>query len=523
MKLLIVDDEMLTRKGIISSIDWAALNIDEVLQADDGMNALTIAKKEQPDIILCDIRMPRMTGIELAEKVEELLPNTSIIFMSGYSDKEYLKAAIKLKAINYIEKPLNPNEIREAILEAKERVSAKALAAETATRYSSEVSTKLALLFTKPHSGEEEAIQELISRLNFPIQATASFTTYLLRIDGDDILPHQLDHVRVNFETLLTHYNLKYLYTSLHSYHHVFFVINQSPLGQTIQYELGRYLSKLFSAFCSFSISYSQSSKGLGSAYESYSNCVIMLQQGFFFPNNTLIHEDVIQSASDAQVKKSAFTISIADFTNNLTAQNLEGCHQFLEQIKSYYDCNTLVLKPQVKDLYYRLLTSLHDARTKQKLNESAPFALANHSIMEQLDSCFSFEKLHNLLLSETEEYFEALSNHTPEDATIFLIKNYIAQNYHNELLSIKEISEHANLSVSYMCTYFKSQTGQTLNQYLTEYRMERAKQLLEDVRIHISDISDQVGYSNGNYFGKTFKKYSGLSPSQYREKTERW
>ena len=118
-----------------------------------------------------------------------------------------------------------------------------------------------------------------------------------------------------------------------------------------------------------------------------------------------------------------------------------------------------------------------------------------------------------------TRQLFRRLDSYVPEDNTIFMIKDYIAKNYSNDLLSIKEISEHVKLSASYVCTYFKSQTGQTLNQYLTEYRMERAMRLLEDARNQIADISAKVGYSNGNYFSKSFKKFTGLSPSKYREK----
>lgn len=105
------------------------------------------------------------------------------------------------------------------------------------------------------------------------------------------------------------------------------------------------------------------------------------------------------------------------------------------------------------------------------------------------------------------------------EHPTIFLIREYISRNYMNETLSVKNISEHVFLSASYVCTFFKNETGQTLNQYLTEYRMERAKQLLADPRYKITDISSRVGYSDGNYFGKSFKKYTGFTPSEYREK----
>ena len=107
MKLLIVDDEELTRTGVISSIDWQSIGIREVLQADDGINGIEVARVHRPDIVLCDVRMPRLDGIAMLEQLEEILPDIVPVFMSGYSDKEYLKAAIKLKAVNYIEKPLN--------------------------------------------------------------------------------------------------------------------------------------------------------------------------------------------------------------------------------------------------------------------------------------------------------------------------------------------------------------------------------------------------------------------------------
>ena len=108
MKLLIVDDEELTRTGVISSIDWQSIGIREVLQADDGINGIEVARVHRPDIVLCDVRMPRLDGIAMLEQLEEILPDIVPVFMSGYSDKEYLKAAIKLKAVNYIEKPLKP-------------------------------------------------------------------------------------------------------------------------------------------------------------------------------------------------------------------------------------------------------------------------------------------------------------------------------------------------------------------------------------------------------------------------------
>lgn len=115
IRLLIADDEFFVRNGLVRNIKWKELGVDLVEEADDGVNAYEKALEMKPDIIVTDVRMPRMDGIELGFKLREALPDCKIIFMSAYSDKEYLKSAISLKAISYVEKPINPAEISKAI------------------------------------------------------------------------------------------------------------------------------------------------------------------------------------------------------------------------------------------------------------------------------------------------------------------------------------------------------------------------------------------------------------------------
>ena len=112
MKLLLVDDEPYTREGILSIIAFDKLGIDEVFSAEDGLSGLAMAKEYQPDIILTDVRMPHLDGISMSYQIREFLPGCCIIFMSGFAEKDYLKSAIKLSAINYIEKPFRPKNSR---------------------------------------------------------------------------------------------------------------------------------------------------------------------------------------------------------------------------------------------------------------------------------------------------------------------------------------------------------------------------------------------------------------------------
>ena len=105
--MLIVDDEAATRDGLRSAIDFERLGISTVLEASNGYEGIHIASTSSPNIILSDVRMPRMDGIKMLERVRSFLPGCVFIFMSGYSDKEYLKAAIRLRAVSYVDKPLS--------------------------------------------------------------------------------------------------------------------------------------------------------------------------------------------------------------------------------------------------------------------------------------------------------------------------------------------------------------------------------------------------------------------------------
>lgn len=155
MKLLIVDDEKLTREGIRDSLGLESLGISQVLLEDDGIHGLKTALEERPDIVLTDVRMPRMNGVQMAERILKELPGTSIIFMSAYSDKEYLKAAIKLKALGYVEKPLDMEELASAVKEAVDSSRNEKISQAAARLQEKEQLGHLSLLLSQP---EEESL-----------------------------------------------------------------------------------------------------------------------------------------------------------------------------------------------------------------------------------------------------------------------------------------------------------------------------------------------------------------------------
>lgn len=134
IRLIVVDDEKKTREGLEKHLPWRRLGIDEILTAKSGTDALELARTHPPDILLCDVRMPRMDGIELATIIRHRYPACKLIFLSGFADKEYLKSAISLRALRYIEKPVDMEEVCSSITEAVTLLQQEAASRNEAAR-----------------------------------------------------------------------------------------------------------------------------------------------------------------------------------------------------------------------------------------------------------------------------------------------------------------------------------------------------------------------------------------------------
>lgn len=513
MKVLIIDDEKLTREGIISTVNWDMLGIHEILEADDGINAIALAKLHKPNIILSDIRMPRMNGIEMYKEIYALYPKTSIIFMSGYSDKEYLKAAITLKAISYVEKPIDTKEIELAIKNAVDIQNTNLknqISLHSMNKYN-QSKLGLKLIYSSSEVDHQVHTQELNS-LGYQIKPTTEFTTLIITLKTNlSILPDQfLNELYATIETTILNYSYEYILSIKNDQFIILHLFRNDRTKEkkliTICNTLSNYLKRYYGHY----IAVGKTVIGIKHVFESYNIAVSLLQSSFFYDYNSII-------TSSSNTMPSFISQSyIVKFTEVVINKNYEGTLITSKELYQLLKNNQHILPNYAKDIYYRLFTILFKTAASFHI---IPFQDENSStILDFISKDNNLTELHNMLLSKIEQFFNSLLNKSKDNATIYAIKEFIGNHYGNETLSVKDISESVYLSSSYVCTLFKNETGKTLNQYLTEYRVEKAKNLLKDSRHKITDISSKVGYSDGNYFGKTFKKLVGLSPSEYRE-----
>jgi len=253
--------------------------------------------------------------------------------------------------------------------------------------------------------------------------------------------------------------------------------------------------------------------RGCEHVYQSYNNAVFLLQSSFFAP-----YGSIFTPYEEGICVPPAYLHQFPErFERLLSKKDRQAAFSLCGELYDTLRGNRNLLPNQARDLYYKLFMILSNLRYEAKISSPADRSVG--STLEQINGCHILEDLHALLDDALGQYFELLDSTAPDSSTLFLIKDYIGSNYSDAALSIKDISEHVHLSSSYLCTVFKTETGQTLNQYLTNYRIEKAKQMLSDPRNKINEVAASVGYSDCNYFGKTFKKVVGLSPSEYREK----
>lgn len=515
MKLLIVDDEKLTREGIRDSVAKLSLPIDAILLADDGRHGLEVAKAMGPDIVLTDIRMPRMTGVDMAEAILEQNPDTAIIFMSAYSDKEYLKAAIKLKAVRYVEKPISLSELADALDEALISCQVRSQTRNAVQTQEKEQQGHLAHLLSQVDTKSKD-IEKLVQELQIPVDDSTPFFTML--IDSVTPLSELTDPAmaapQVEFRQMLAENGLCEIWAFRSDRYVIIHVYSDKKPDKATIRCCAKTLQRLLSPHCRFFLAVGPLVSGVLNVHHSYEKAKLLLENSFFHEFNSILLDYQKPAAPHPPADV------LMDFSMALSNKQEETALMLAGTLYDSILNGQPLLPSQVKDMYYKYFVKLDELSMWSHISLWGGHGELNPpSIWDSVFHCTTFKELHQLLLDKTSLFFKQLVQNAGENPVVFQIKEFLHQNYAISSLSVLDVSQHVNRSSSYICTLFKSETGQTLNQYLTDYRIKMSKGFLSDPRYKIADISAKVGYSDGNYYSKTFRKTVGLSPSEYREK----
>ena len=517
MRILIVEDEKLTRDGIYKGIDWLKLGIGEVVLADDGIAALEKTAHFTPDIVLTDVRMPRMDGLQMAGKMQESFPDLVIVIMSGFSDREYLKAAIRLKAVSFVEKPIDLEELEEelgrAVQSVREKQERRAYASFSHHREAAGLA--LRLLEPQPDRG-------ILKQLPLPESGPDPHMCMTMLAACYGAEEHFSDKSTV--ETLVglaaQSFHLDLIHAARPDRLHLFHLFGSRMLPDYRIEELAVRTGELLAeAGYRFHLVLGLQVSAVGELHTSYESAAVGLQRVFFRKENSFyICSDTKETEKQQFDVLSALPAETA-FQTAVVSGNRHEAQTALDELLSELPLRDNILPGQVKDLYYRMLSFLQKNGAPNRMRD--PVFSGNINLVDLVASGSSIYELHGILEEAVRRFFDSREAQAGQTDTVRMIEYYIQTRYADRDLSVKAVSDYVHLSPSYLCTLYKSETGRTLNQYITEYRMQKARELLADPRNKVSEIAESVGFTDGNYFSKAFKKRFGYSPSDFRSKIE--
>lgn len=509
IKVLIADDERFTRQGILDMVDWDKLNVSEVKEAYDGINALEILKDFEPNILLTDVRMPRLNGIDLAFKARELYPNCMILFMSGYSDKEYLKSAIKLKAINYVEKPIEIEELEEnlnnAILEFVKN--------------------------TTIHNSIEHTIANEISCIDNSEAVKSIISSYFSKDFNDKLVDGQYVSVLIKIYKIIPnkHLFIDKIREIIHDCGLEGFVSMQNEKDIVLQIFFSKNIKSIHNSnvFQSFFATLDEYIKNYSHFYifvgsivanmqdmhKSYASASSLDTLSFFKDYNSVIYFEEVPHKTCATIDPNAYSA----FKRNLNNEDKQAVLSDINNITSEFMLNCGTDINEIKNVYNKLLLHIFNFCHSRNIN-------LNNSVNENtsFNTILQFNNIFEIkhyMLEIIKDVFLCLKEKNIYNEPALNIIKYINEHYNSYDLSLEDISKNTFLTPAYICVIFKDFTGKTVNKYITEYRIMQAKELLKDSNIKMNDIALKVGYRDGNYFAKIFKKETGYSPSEYRRK----
>lgn len=534
MKLLLVDDENHVREGILSMIDWKMVRVDRIEKAVNGNSGLETALEFEPDIILTDVRMPKMDGIEMAFAIRNHLPLCSIIFMSGYSDKEYLKSAIQLSAINYVEKPIDLEELTQAISDAVHVQEEKKAWDQMKADMDGQLKVSMAALrnqlvldLTKKSFQNGKRMSDI--KMGYPdISPDHAYVTIIIDLVGiksedglksDQYRFCQDQSIQTNIRLFLENQFAEKGWKALVGSKDEHLLLIHIDLGKEADSFLVRkteraanWIKGLLDDLCYSFVSVGNRVDHLNKIYESYNNAAAIMLQSFYYETGRILRYE--------ELGKREFVLSdhyLVQFEEILKHGTFETAVDFIQSI-----IIRLREYPQkfifaVKEFFFRMMKQVLDHACRQDITQ---FVEQSQSIIREAFWEYRFlSQVETYLIEQLELYYNNIKEDGGRQTISEKVKYYVSCNYSEPDLSLATIAQKLSLTGSYLCILFKKECKMTLTAYIIEYRMTKAKTFLEDEGRRIKDIALMTGYMDCNYFIKVFKKYTGETPAEYRKR----
>ncbi|MGG1551969.1 MULTISPECIES: response regulator [Paenibacillus] len=539
MKVLLVDDEKHVRDAIRLLVKWQQYGIDTILEAKDGEEAIQLVQQEQPEIIMTDMMMPVMNGVKLLEWLHANAPTAKTIVISGHDDFSLLRHTLKYGGMDYILKPIDPSQLNEALEKAitawlkeeEQRHVSRELNIEVNSIKPMYWDKLLSSILAEP-AAYEAAAEQLEKELRLP-RGVQTCRVAILSLDtmersvknkfaqNLDLLIFSLINICNEFLTKnrrgfsFRHWNSQHeivllVWSELAELEDLLAAINEgmrAALHTRVDFGLGHVHP--FPA-------------GFQSAYQEARSA---LRQRNLKSKETWIHR--FTPASKAAPQALAFNqfetgMQLAVQSGNID-QIGEAIQHFIDAVK-----DSDVVTPEQLDMWWseyrvmlrrwapQLVPAAREAELKELLLDDQASMIIPLDERGMLSLSIWQQELSRSLTHLSKLYVESQQK---DNNVIFEIAAYLDKHYHEDI-SLQDIASRFYLSREYISRKFKQEFNVNLSDYLGSIRMSKAKVLLCNPHLRISQVAEMVGYQDEKYFSKVFKKIEGMTPGEYRKTT---
>lgn len=536
MKVLIADDEIKVCRLIQHLVDWDALEMDIIGIANDGKTAYESICEKKPDIVITDIRMPVYDGLELIRRAKEVNPDINFIVISGYSQFEYAQQAIKYGVKDYLLKPLKKRELENALSEIKE--SHESLVKSTRIRNEMESIIEA----SREHIRENFLLKVLQNTSSNPLKSDMSltqlneqygckfkegyFTAVRVRpffsetqdksVGGSEEFVMNKIHqmVKEKLETLCETY-MSTIYQD-----EIVCILNTTNGDiEAVKKKLKHLIvnvSNLKTVFPDLRIRIGQ-----GNTYDSYMKIADSFQEAELALLNRMDNGDdvYIRYSRECQSGKTKEDILDSTIRNEiLTHQermDIDGTLKLIDRLKE----KLLPYKYDGKLVYEVFIELVETLRFGMKYYRECRGFFLTEDYKKKYRMIWDYEQLFQWIKLDLSRIHQVhMKNIQDEESKpIRDAKKYIHDNF-NKHISLENVSDYIGFNAAYFSTLFKKETGKNFLEYVTELRIQKAKNYLMQTNYDIAEVASAVGYNDLKYFSKLFKKTTGLSPSEFRK-----
>lgn len=531
LKVFLVEDEFAVRERMKKNMDWEVHGFCLVGEAGDGELAYPMIQELQPDILITDIRMPFMDGLQLIELIKPSMPKMKILILSGYDEFDYAKEAIRLGVTDYLLKPITSKKLLESLSEVANLINKEKQQEAHYEQWQFENQEKLQLakkkFFYDLVTGRQgiQALIEKAKELELDLTATA-YNIMLFKVSFIDKL--SLTDEEALRQTLKNYLSLQKQLLVCERDGEGYAILLKGSDGNlsSLEQNLITQISELLKAYSimHYTLALGEKVSRMSEIPHAYDTASQALAYRYLLNDTQVLRYDALKDyntfVSNHSLDLQEVIIPKIDkrkLENFLHDGRIEEVPTFIstyfnhldESLESYLFRQYLVM-----DIYFSMTTFCEQLEIPPEKIEQLYGNLQNVNGFMQDKAIFK-QTIENWLLQSI-KLRESISSKR-YNALINQVKRYLQDNYNKESLSLNQVAEYVGISPSHLSTLFSQETGQTFVSYLTEIRMEKAKELLRCTNMKTLEIGYEVGYKDPHYFSYLFKKTQSCTPKEYR------